>query len=218
MGAFKHPGCSFILAWFAEIEGPLGCLSMWCTGVWFLVFGFLVIKCTGFYVVYGFLPWMFGFFMVHGCFGMYGSESFLCHPPTPTIRGTKRSYHLQLLLFPWRYAKIACLYKNMTNRSGKCNLNIKQRGNMTLKSFFTTLFDSYVNFNNKQDQNWKIKCNLIVIFSTFPFRYWIKYNTKTMFSYCFVTQLVDFHSALPTKLMRNQGPTNPCQITKLQFP
>lgn len=51
-----------ILAWLAEIESSLGRLSMRCTGVYFVVFGFLVIKCTGFNVVYGFLPWMFGFF------------------------------------------------------------------------------------------------------------------------------------------------------------
>lgn len=58
--AFK-PSWS-ILAWLAEIEGPFGRLSMRCTGVNFVVFGFLVIKCTGFNVVYGFSPWMFGFF------------------------------------------------------------------------------------------------------------------------------------------------------------
>lgn len=139
-----------------------------------------------------FYPGCLGFFMVHGSLNMYGSGSFLCHPPTPTIWGTKRSYHLQLLLFPWRYAKIACLYKNMTNRSVKCNLNIKQRGNMTLNSFFTTLFDSYVNFNNKQDQNWKIKCNLIVIVSDIFSPILDKYKTKNMSSYCFVTSFLIF--------------------------
>lgn len=133
-----------------------------------------------------------GFLMVHGCSEMYGSQSFLCHPPTPTIWGTKRSNHLQLLLFPWRYAKNTFLYINMNAKSERCNLNIKQRGNVTLKSFFTTLFDSYVNFNNKQDQNWKIKCNLIVFFSVISSPILDKYKTKNMSSYCFVTSFLIF--------------------------
>lgn len=55
--------------------------------------------------MYGFLVRCKGFFMVHGCFvvygcnlGRYGFIFFLCHPPTPRFWGTKRIFPFELLV------------------------------------------------------------------------------------------------------------------------
>ena len=75
-------------------------LTMWCTGVYIWVFGFLSLECTDVYMVYGCL--------ITRCTGVYGGTDvtigdarvyiFFVSTTNPIFFGTKRTCRLQLLV------------------------------------------------------------------------------------------------------------------------